>query len=139
MDKRDEAILKALLRNGRIPLTHIASSLGVTETAVRKRMKKLEEQGIIRAYTAIIDPYYLGYEGVALVGVDAEPEQVLNVFEYIKSLSVTRYGALTSGDHMMMFEVWCKNPEDLNEFLKGIERLRGVTRVCPAVLLKRVE
>jgi len=139
MDKKDEYILESLMKDGRIPLTHIASQLGVTETAVRKRIKKLERKGIIKSYTTIIDPYYLGYEGVALVGVDAIPEQLLNVFEHIKELSIIRYGALTSGDHMMMFEVWCRNSKKLNEFLKEIEKMKGVTRVCPAVLLKRVE
>jgi Lrp/AsnC family transcriptional regulator for asnA, asnC and gidA len=139
MDKKDEFILEELMGNGRIPLTQIASMLNITETAVRKRIRKLERKGIIRSYTTIIDPFYLGYEGVALVGVDATPEQLLNVFEGIRDLSNTRYAALTSGDHMMMFEVWCKTPKELNKFLKNIEKIEGVTRVCPAVFLKRVE
>jgi len=139
MDKKDEIILEELMGNGRVPLTHIASRLGITETAVRKRIMKLERKGIIKSYTTIIDPFYLGYEGVALVGVDASPEQLLNVFEQVKMLPNTRYAALTSGDHMMMFEVWCKTPKELNKFLKGIEKIKGVTRVCPAVFLKRVE
>lgn len=139
MDKKDEFILEALMKNSRIPLTRIASELGVTETAIRKRIKKLERKGIIRNYTAIIDPYYLGYEGVALVGVDTTPEKLLSVFENVREMSVTRYAALTSGDHMMMFEVWCKNPQELNAFIKKLEKSDGVTRVCPAVFLKRVE
>ncbi|MBU0532361.1 Lrp/AsnC family transcriptional regulator [Candidatus Micrarchaeota archaeon] len=139
MDEKDGLILEALMKNSRISLTHIARELGVTETAVRKRIKKLERKAIIKSYTTIIDPYYLGYEGVALVGVDSVPEQMLNVFEQIKVLPITRYSALTSGDHMMMFEVWCKNSEELNKFLKIMEKMRGVTRVCPAIFLKRVE
>jgi Lrp/AsnC family transcriptional regulator for asnA, asnC and gidA len=139
MDKKDEFILESLMKDSRMPLTRMASAMGISETAVRKRVKKLESKGIIRAYTTIIDPYYLGYEGVALVGVDAKPEKIVDVFENIKILSVIRYSALTSGDHMMMFEVWCRNPSKLNDFLKDIERMEGVTRVCPAVMLKRVE
>lgn len=139
MDKKDEVILEALMKNSRTPLTHIASELGVTETAVRKRIKNLERKGILRAYTAIVDPYYLGYEGVALVGIDATPETVVSVFESVKQLPNVRYSALTSGDHMMMFEVWCKGSKELDTFLKGLEKMKGVTRVCPAIFLKRVE
>jgi Lrp/AsnC family transcriptional regulator for asnA, asnC and gidA len=139
MDKKDEFILESLMKEGRMPFTHIASEMGITETAVRKRVRKLESRGIIRGYTTIMDPFYLGYEGVALVGVDAKPEKVVDVFESIKTMSVIRYSALTSGDHMMMFEVWCRNPSKLNRFLKDIEGMDGVTRVCPAVMLKRVE
>jgi len=139
MDGKDEIILKALLRNSRIPLTHIASDIGITEAAVRKRIKKLETRGAIKAYTAIIDPFYIGYEGVALVGIDVTPEKILIVFEEIKSREDVRYTALTSGDHMIMFEIWTKKPEDLNAVLKKIEKLDGVTRVCPAIFLRRME
>jgi len=139
MDKKDEVILEALMKNSRTPLTHIAAELNVTETAVRKRIKNLERKGILRAYTAIVDPYYLGYEGVALVGVDATPETIVSVFEKVKQLPSVRYSALTSGDHMMMFEVWCKNSKELDSFLKNLEKVNGVTRVCPAIFLKRVE
>jgi len=139
MDEKDEVILEALLENSRIPLTHIASTLNISETAVRKRIKKLENKGIIRAYTAIVDPFYLGYEGVALVGVDAAPEKIVAVFEEIKQLPGIRYSAMTSGDHMMMFEVWYKSSEKLNKFILNLEKMEGVTRVCPAVYVKRAE
>lgn len=138
MDEKNEVILKALLENSRVSLSKIAAELGISETAVRKRIRKLEEMEVIKSYTTIVDPAYLGYQGVALVGVDAAPEDLLRVFELIKSMDEVKYGALSSGDHMMMFEVWCKTSEQLNEFVDNIERLKGVTRVCPAVLLKKV-
>ncbi|MBN2477869.1 winged helix-turn-helix transcriptional regulator, partial [Candidatus Micrarchaeota archaeon] len=81
MDKKDEIILNILLKNSRTPATEIASVIGITETAVRKRIKKLEDTGIIKSYTAIVDPYFVGYSGVALVGVDTLPEKILPVFE----------------------------------------------------------
>ncbi len=139
MDKKDGIILERIMRNSRTPLTHIASELGVTEAAVRKRIRKLERKGIIRAYTTIIDPYYLGYEGVALVGIDTAPKELVSVFEKVKEMAATRYAALTSGDHMIMFEVWCKDPKELDCLLKEIGVMGGVTRVCPAVFLRRVE
>jgi Lrp/AsnC family transcriptional regulator for asnA, asnC and gidA len=139
MDKRNEYILKALLKNSRISLSKVALELGISETAVRKRIKRLEIIGAIKGYTTIIDPFYLGYEGVALVGVDTSPESLLRVFQTINSQEEVRYGALSSGDHMMMFEVWCKTSKELNTFLQNIKKTKGVTRVCPAILLKRVE
>lgn len=139
MDEKDEYILRTVLKNGRIPLTHIAAELNITETAVRKRMKKLEKVGAIKSYTAIIDPYYLGYEGVALVGIDTIPERLLSVFERLKVMEDVRYAALTSGDHMIMFEIWCRTPEELNSALDLVGNMEGVTRICPAVFLKRME
>lgn len=139
MDEKDEQILHTLLRNSRTPLTRIASKLGITETAVRKRIKKLEERGIIKSYTAIIDPFFMGYSGVALVGLDTAPGRLLPVFEYVSNLKNVRYASLTSGDHMLMFEAWCKTPEELNALIKKLEKKEGVLRICPAILLKRTE
>lgn len=139
MDKKDEIILGMLMRNSRTPITEIARELSLTETAIRKRVKKLEEGGAIKAYTAIIDPFFMGYSGVALVGVDTAPEMLLAVFEHLKSIPNIRYVSLTTGDHMMMFEVWCKTPEELNAFLKKLGKREGVKRICPAIFLKRTE
>jgi Lrp/AsnC family transcriptional regulator for asnA, asnC and gidA len=139
MDEKDEKIIKQLLKNSRTPLSAISADLGISETAVRKRLKKLEMKGIIRAYTAIVDPYYLGYESVALVGVDAEPEMMVSIFEKIKVKPEVRYSAMTSGDHMMMFEVWCKDSAEMKKFLNKIERMDGTKRICPAVMIRRAE
>ncbi|MBN2121510.1 Lrp/AsnC family transcriptional regulator [Candidatus Micrarchaeota archaeon] len=139
MDEKDEEILHTLMRNSRTPLTRIALKLGITETAVRKRIKKLEERGIIKSYTAIIDPFFMGYSGVALVGLDTTPERLLPVLEYISNLPDVRYASLTTGDHMIMFEAWCKTPENLNALIKKLGGKEGVLRICPAILLKRTE
>ena len=48
-------ILQILRENARTPFVKIAELLGVSETAVRKRVRKLEEQGIIRKYTVEVD------------------------------------------------------------------------------------
>jgi len=138
MDKRDEKIIELLMDNSRISFTTIAEELGISETAVRKRMKKLEESGIIKAYTLLVDPFLIGYDGVALVGIDTAPHKLLEVFEKIKHIKEVRYAALSSGDHMIVFEVWCKTKKELKSLLKNIERIDGITRVCPAILLKHV-
>jgi Lrp/AsnC family transcriptional regulator for asnA, asnC and gidA len=139
MDEKDEEILLTLMRNSRTPLTRIAKKLGITETAVRKRIVKLEERGIIKSYTAIIDPFFIGYTGVALIGLDTTPPRLLPVFEHIKKLPESRYAALTSGDHMIMFEAWCKTSDELYALIKRLGKVDGVTRICPAILIRRTE
>ncbi len=139
MDKKDEIILNTLLRNGRASMAAIAQKIKISETAVRKRIKKLERIGAIKAYTALIDPFFAGFFGVALVGIDTAPNKLLKIFDIIKDMENVRYCALTTGDHMMMFEIWCKTTKELEKILHEIEKMEGVTKVCPAVMLKRVE
>ena len=139
MDEKDEILLNILIRNSRTPVTHMAPILKMTETAVRKRIKKLEDRGIIKAYTALVDPYFAGFKSVSIVGVDTMPGKLLSVFEKIKKISQVRYSALTTGDHMIIFEVWCKESEDLSKLIKTVEKMEGVTKICPAIFLRRVE
>ncbi|MCR5147784.1 MAG: Lrp/AsnC family transcriptional regulator [Eubacterium sp.] len=54
MDEKDIDILRLLRDNGRVSLTEIGKEIGMSRVAVKKRVKKLEDDGIIRGYTAII-------------------------------------------------------------------------------------
>jgi len=58
--------------------------LRARKAAVRKRIKKLEEMGVIRGYTIEVDPKKLGYELVCFVGLDVSPEK------YMKLLTISR-------------------------------------------------
>lgn len=138
MDRKDRYILESLIKNARVPYAKMASELGITEAAVRKRVRKLEENGVIQGYTAIVEPMFLGFDAVAIIGVDTKPEVLFEVYEKIKNLKPTRYVAFSSGDHMMIVKAWCENRKELARFIRKIERMRGVTRVCPAILLKRL-
>jgi DNA-binding Lrp family transcriptional regulator len=55
LDKKDNAILGMLGRNARMPMTGIAKRLGISNTATKKRIARLEKNGIIRGYRADID------------------------------------------------------------------------------------
>lgn len=127
------------MENSRVAVTDIAAELGVTETAIRKRIKKLEAIGAIKGYTTIVDPFFMGYNSVALVGIDATPEKIITVFDKIKKMPETKNVALTTGDHMIMFEVWCKDQKELRQVMKKVEETEGVTRICPAIYIKRME
>ncbi len=139
MDRKDEDILDALVRNARTTYTALSNRLGITEAAVRKRVKKLEALGVIQRYTIIVDPTVLGFNAVALVGVDARPDALPRVFEQTKRFKNVKSIAFSSGDHMMMFEAWCRNQKELAAVVKHVKRIKGVTRVCPAILVKKRE
>ncbi|KUH31930.1 MULTISPECIES: HTH-type transcriptional regulator LrpA [Thermococcus] len=140
LDERDNIIIEMLTKDARTPFTEIAKVLGISETAVRKRVKALEEAGVIKQYTVIVDPAKLGYNLVSLTGVDTLPEKIFDVAEKIKEFDFVREVYLTSGDHMIMAEVWARDGEDLSDIISNkIGRLEGVTKVCPAIILERLK
>lgn len=139
LDEKDRMIINILLENARLPFTDIAKQLGITDVAVKKRLKKLEKSGVIRKYTVEVDPLKLGYQNVALVGVDTEPDKILEVAEELSRKKYSRSVYLTTGDHMIMVEIWAKDNTDLMKIIREVGSLPGVKRVCPAIILDQIK
>lgn len=139
MDERDMLIVEALLENSRTSYVKLAQMLGITEAAVRKRVRNLQGSGIISKFTIRVDPSILGYNSVAVIGIDAEPDALVSVQASVRKMKGVRYTSLSSGDHMLLFGVWCRNQDELRSVISKVKAMGGVTKVCPAVLLKNVE
>ena len=77
---------------------------------------------------------------MALVGVDVAPEHYLDVASQLARLEEVRALYLTSGDHMVMMEVWARDGRDLMKFLsEKVGSLPGVLKVCPSIVIDRVK
>ena len=126
-------ILEFLRRNGRMPKSKIAERLGITETAVRKRIRKLEREGIILGYRAVIN-----YRKINMIcsftGIDVEPDSLIDVMKKLKDIDRITAIYLTSGDHDFLVEIVCENVEELERIHKEMARLKGVRRICPAII-----
>ena len=136
---KNQIILEMLKENARITLKEIAQKLKISETAVRKRIKKLERDGVIKKYTIEIDHQKLGYEIKALIGIDTLPESYVHVIDILKKDEKINNICASTGDHMIMLEVWFHNNNALTNYVKWLEKLPGVTKVCPAILLGKLK
>ena len=132
-------IIKLLEENSRMSFVEIAERLGVSETAVRKKIKALEKEGIIRNFSIDIDYKKLGYSVCALTGLDTTPEKFIFVLEEVKKMKEAKKVYTSTGDHMIMIESILKDSSELTKFVEKLERMEGVTKVCPAILMERVK
>lgn len=140
MDETDLAILKILHEDASLPFTEIARQLRMSESTIRKRVERLKREGIIKKFTIIIDPLKMGFNAIAIVGIDADPSKILDVAKSLCELPETRYVATSTGDHMIMAEVWAKNTMDLLRTInEKIGVLDGVKKVCPAIILEKLK
>ena len=140
IDERDKIIIEMLTKDARTPFTEIAKVLGISETAVRKRVKALEEAGIIKGYTVKVDPAKLGYGLVSITGIDTLPERIFEVANKLKEFDFIKELYLTSGDHMIMVEIWARDGEDLAGIISNkIGKINGVVKVCPAIILEKLK
>ncbi len=140
MDDKDRKIIEILRNNARTPYTEIAKILGVKETTVRERIAELEREGVIKKYTIEVDPEKLGYKTVTILGMDVEPKYLLQASRKLAEIDETIWVATSSGDHMIMAEIWTKNGEELFDLITTkIAKIKGVKDLCPAIIMERVK
>jgi Lrp/AsnC family transcriptional regulator for asnA, asnC and gidA len=140
MNENDRKIVEILMENSRTPLTDIANQLGVSESTIRKRVKYLEDNKIIKKYTAVVDPAKLGYRSVTILGLDVEPSLFLEAASVMSEIEEVRWVATTTGDHMIMTEIWARDGKELGKLIsEKIGKINGVHRICPAIILEMVK
>ena len=126
MDELDLTILNTLQEDGRTPFTQIARKAGVAESTIRTRYASLVEQGIVQTI-AVIDPFAVGYNSPALVGISVEPGAVYAVAQELEKLPEVSYLVLTLGVHDLVVEVFCRDREHLTDFITTqIQSIHGI-------------
>ena len=135
----DLDLIRILKEDARTPFTRIAEKFCVSETAIRKRVKKLLNKGVIKRFTIEVDPKKLGFEVTALIGVDTEPEAFISVIEKMREMEKVISLYTSTGDHMLLLEGWFKNTEELVKFVEELQKIKGVTKVCPAIILEKIK
>lgn len=132
-------IIKQLIRDGRKSYVDIAEELDVTETAIRKRVRRMEKEGIIINYSIEIDPRKLGYGIKALIGIDTTPQKYTAVTQKLKSTKEVLKLYSSTGDHMIMMECWFRDDEKLHEFVEQLETINGIVDICPTIITDTIK
>ncbi len=140
IDEKDRKILEILRKNARTPYTQIAKEIELSEGAVRRRVDALEKKGIIKKYVAIIDPKKIGYDSITILGLDVEPTTLLHVADEVAKIKEAKNVYISTGDHMIMAEIWARDGKELSEILANkIGKIEGIKRICPAIILEKVK
>ncbi len=140
LDEKDMEIIDMLEEDSRRSFKDMAKKLKVSETTVRKRVIALQRGGVIKRFTIKVDNARLGLNTVAIVGVDVDPTRMLDVAEKLCGLKDARCVATSSGDHMIMLEIWTRNGRELTKLIsEKIETIEGVKRICPALILEKLK
>jgi len=140
IDELDLKILKLLEEDGRLTFMEIAKKLGLSESTIRKRVQALKENGVIKRFTVEIDPTKIGLNTVAIVGIDVDPPKLLEVAQKLCEFKEIRCVATSTGDHMIMTEIWAKDGRELTRLIsEKIGPIEGVKKICPAIILERLK
>lgn len=130
MDETDLRIIEMLRKNSRTSNVDIASRLGITEGAVRRRIKILSEDGTIQRFT--IETAHTGMEGFILVKSNAKLTK-----EIVKKME--RYSDRIyelSGEYDIAAMIWAPTVEELNSKVDKIRKFRGVLETNTMIKLE---
>lgn len=139
LDGTDVKILRMLLSNARLSSRQIARKTGVSIGTILSRMKKMEQAGIIKEYSAIIDHEKLGYELTVVIEMTISKGRLLEVAKKIAKVpnvcSVYNVTGLTDAMVIAKF----KKREELSNFTKHLLSLPYVERTNTHVVLTTVK
>ena len=122
MDSTDIKILKILQKNARIPMKNLGEIVKLTSPAVTERVRKLEENGVIKSYTTIIDPSKINKNIQAFITLTINSVNYSKFSDYAPNNSnITECHHITGGG-CMIIKVMVANMEDLEILIHDLKR-----------------
>lgn len=135
LDAISKAIIEQLQEDGRRSYAEIGKAVGLSEAAVRQRVQKLTESGVMQV-VAVTDPLQLGFFRQAMIGVRATGDTT-KVAEALAAIDAVDYVVLTAGSFDILAEVVCESDDDLIELLNSrIRQIEGVQSTETFVYLR---
>ncbi|MCX3060861.1 Lrp/AsnC family transcriptional regulator [Streptomyces beihaiensis] len=135
LDAVSLAIIEQLQEDGRRPYAAIGKAVGLSEAAVRQRVQKLLDQGVMQI-VAVTDPLTVGFRRQAMVGINVEGD-VEAVADALTDMSECEYVVMTAGSFDLMVEIVCEDDDHLLEVInQRIRALPGVRSTESFVYLK---
>jgi Lrp/AsnC family leucine-responsive transcriptional regulator len=141
LDDRDRTILTLLQADARASNAELGRRLGLAPSAILERIRKLERRGVIRGYSARLDPRAVGCHLLAFVFVQADERPGgTGLGDRLAGIPEVQEVHHVAGEDCYLVKVRCASPEDLGRLLKEqLGVLPGVLRTRTTVVLGTVK
>lgn len=134
LDDTDRAIIELLQADGRMPFTRVGAEVGLTEGAIRQRVQRLTDSGVMQI-VAVTDPMSLGMRRVAMIGArvtgDAESAAAA-----LSAMTEVEYLVATTGRYDLMFEVVADDDTHLMRLMSQLRSRDDIVEAEAFVCLK---
>jgi DNA-binding Lrp family transcriptional regulator len=136
MDDLDRAIVACLQDGARRSFRDIGQQVGLTPPAVKRRVDRLEAEGVIRGYTAIVDPAMAGWTTQAFVFLHVEGRMHRALVDAaVRALPEIQSAHTLAGEAGALLRVRARDTTHLEHTLERLRRMDGVTRTETQVVL----
>ncbi len=140
LDSTDLGILEALQKDAKQTYTAIGKRLGIAHSTVYDRIKRMEQYGVIKKYTAVVDAEKVGSAKViALMTVFTDPKEIGRVAEKLcKAAEVLEVYTSLSEELLVIAKVVAENQGRLHDFIaNSVAPLSGVLRIRTSIVTKK--
>ncbi len=134
LDEISKRIIEQLQADGRQSYAAIGKAVGLSEAAVRQRVQRLQESGVMQI-VAVTDPLTLGFRRQAMIGLRCDGD-LQQVADQLAGMSEIDYVVLTAGSFDLLIEVVCEDDDHLLEILGKVRAIPSVTSSETFVYLK---
>jgi len=135
LDDVSKRIIEQLQADGRRPYAAIGKAVGLSEAAVRQRVQRLLDQGVMQI-VAVTDPLQVGFSRQAMIGVRAEGD-LHEVADRLADLTEVDYVVITAGSFDLLVEAVCEDDDSLLDLVSSkIRSIAGVRSTETFVYLK---
>jgi Lrp/AsnC family leucine-responsive transcriptional regulator len=143
LDNTDKKILDILQDDARITNLELANRIGISPPATLERVKRLEKNGVIKKYVALVDPTKVSKGTFALVSVALMIHQIPSIDSFTKQINkldeVLECYHITGSDDFML-KIAVENIEQYEKFiLNKLTRIKGVSKVTTNIVLSTVK
>jgi Lrp/AsnC family transcriptional regulator for asnA, asnC and gidA len=125
IDELDKRIIEQLQQDGRRPYTQIGPAVGLSEAAVRQRVQRLIDSGVMQI-VGVTDPKMVGFGRQAMIGLTVEGD-TRTIADALAALDEVVYVVLTAGSLDLLVEVVVEDDEHLLELLN--DKIRSIDGV----------
>ena len=143
IDEIDIRILRCLQNNGRLLINDLSEAVGLSATPVARRVRQLEQTGVISGYCALVDEAKLGFDVSVFVSVqlDKQVDDALVAFEKaIKLMPEVVDCWLMTGNRDYLLKVVTSGLDGFEQFLVGrLTKIKGVASIESSIPLRRVK
>ncbi len=137
LDEVDHQILGILIENARTPFTDIAKKLLVSAGTIHVRVKKLEEEGVIKGSTLSLNYEKLGYSFISHIGIylskTSKTKKVIKDLEKIPNVVIAY---ITAGKYNIFCRIRAKDTNNAKEIIFEIDDIEGVSRTETMISLE---
>jgi Lrp/AsnC family transcriptional regulator for asnA, asnC and gidA len=138
LDRVNKAIIEQLQQDGRRSYSALGKAVGLSEAAVRQRVQKLTDAGVIQV-VAVTDPLTLGFVREALVGIRATGCDLRELAQRLAEVPEIDYVVICSGSFDLLIELVCQDDEHLLTLINDVRSIPGVRDTETFVYLKLVK